>query len=112
MRVFYHVAPRYSAGSPAQVPEGTARVVAKQEELSHAKYLAGAYGYAAMKEAKELGLGGIVYSSREKGRAMLVEDLITKEKFKVPIQQWGTGEGDQRYWYARQDRNNFLVGEP
>lgn len=77
----FHVAPRYSGGSPALVNEKTALRVAAQEKESYEHALDGTYGEAQMWRARVLGLAGIAYAAFEKGAGRKFRwhrwDLIT-----------------------------------
>jgi hypothetical protein len=85
---YISVAPRYTAGSPAQVPESLALRVARQELDGHTRALSGIYGEKEQQDAVNLGLRGIVYLVTEKGRHIIVQDLITQEIFLVPERHW------------------------
>lgn len=80
----FNVRPRYSAGSPAQVPEHIALQVVRDEQTSYRHALEGAYGEEQQARAKELGLSGIVYVMYEQGSGRNfrwhVLDLITEEE--------------------------------
>lgn len=74
---YFHVAPRYSPGSPAMVPERTALRVARDEAEGFEATLWGAYGEARQEEALKLGLEGVVEHRRERAGGWDVEDLLT-----------------------------------
>lgn len=101
----YHVAPRYSAGSPAQVTHEQALHAAVQESGGFWWSTEGRYGADKQQLAAQVGLQGIVYSSYELGRKQYVTDLCTGETFIVPNREWSG-----QYWYSREDRNRFRVG--
>ncbi len=104
MKTYYHVAPRYGSGSPAQVPETTARKVALEETQDYVdqELLAGRPWRSDQVTLHSAALQGIAYSSREVGGKQLVDDLCTGEHFEVPNKDW-VGN----YWHSRTDRNNF-----
>jgi hypothetical protein len=85
-RIHFNVAPRYTPGSPAQVPIRTAVMVALEERQAIKHNLDGIYGEERRKKAEELGLKGIVEARREgpKKRGWDVLDLITGERFDRP----------------------------
>lgn len=104
--VYYHVAPRYSAGSPAQVDEATALRVAAQEKSAYNHHIEGMYGDFKRKMAAEKGLEGIVYRTLEKGNKIYVDDLITNAQFIVPIKEWSGN-----VWHSRPDRTKYIRTE-
>lgn len=79
----FNVRSRYSAGSPAQVPEHIALQVVRDEQESYRHALEGAYGEEQKKRAETLGLSGIVYVMFEKGSGRQfrwhIWDLLTDE---------------------------------
>ena len=77
----YNVAPRWSAGSPAQVGEQTAREVVRDERAAHERALEGAYGPERAARAADLpyALRGIVEQRHEHADGWLVIDLLTHE---------------------------------
>ncbi len=79
---FYQVAPKYTAGSPAQVDEQTARRVAAEEARSYANHLEGVYGPEDQEKAQAEGLGGISERVTQHAGHMVVEDLITGQRFR------------------------------
>jgi hypothetical protein len=85
--VYWNVAPRYTAGSPAMVDEVTARLVAKQEKHAIIGVLEGSCGEELRKQAEQLGLAGIVWSSMELGKATVIIDLLTGETRNEPRQR-------------------------
>lgn len=85
--VHWNVAPRYTAGSPAMVDEATARRVAEQEKRAIVGVLAGAYGEEARKQAEQLDLAGIVWSSMDVGKMTVIVDLLTGETRNEPRQR-------------------------
>lgn len=92
----YHVAPRYTPGSPAQVDHETADRVAREE----------ASAFLAGPAEEERGIEGIVYATTELRGTMFVEDLMTQQWYAVPLKYW---QGHQ--WYARTDRARFEIKE-
>lgn len=70
-----NVEPRYTAGSPAQVPYDVALRVAAQERSAHAEALEAGGEEAA--RARRLGLGGIVELRTELRDGWAVRDLVT-----------------------------------
>ncbi len=81
----YNVAPRYTPGSPALVPERIAMRVAEEEKLAIKDVLDGFHGSERQKRAQNLGLRGIVESRicRGSGKKLgwEVVDLCTGERF-------------------------------
>lgn len=80
------VRPRYSAGSPATVPDHVALQVARDERHDYEVALTGAYGDVEKRRAEVLGLRGIAYALAESGSGRnfrwLVYDLVTGECFR------------------------------
>lgn len=111
MPTYYHVAPRYTAGSPAQVDAATAERVAKDEVHFQQRDMEGYFGEARREHAKTQGLTGIAYRTMEKGAFVYVDDLITEERFKVPLKWWGVAGPNRKRvsWYERKDREQFRV---
>lgn len=66
-KVYYNVAPRYTPGSPAMVPEETARKVAREE--------LGAYEWVTDKSE---GLAWIVWAQWEQGNTVFRRCLLTE----------------------------------
>lgn len=83
--VYYHVAPRYTPGSPAQVPREIAERVAAEEKRAIEYHLSGAYGVEAQGFAIVTGLAGIVEQRQEIRNAWRVRDLCTDEIFVRPF---------------------------
>jgi hypothetical protein len=79
--VYYHVAPRYSGGSPAQVDFVTAQHVADDERRAYDNALQGAYGDEGIKNAQAKGLKGIVEEREERADCWIVSDLLTGDHF-------------------------------
>ena len=79
--IHYNVAPRYTAGSPAQVPKEVAERVCSQEREHHAIALTGAYGERMEWQARTLGLRSIVECRLERPQGWLVLDMLTEERF-------------------------------
>lgn len=75
--VYYHVAPRYTPGSPAQVDKLLALRVAHEEMEFYAFAMSGVLGPDRKKVAEERGLAEIVWSTMETRGQMYYEDLIT-----------------------------------
>lgn len=80
-RVYYNVAPRYTAGSPAMVDQDTALRVVDQERQAYEYTMAGARSPDAARQAAADGLGGIVEEVTERADCWLVTDLITGEQY-------------------------------
>jgi hypothetical protein len=80
-RVSYHVAPRYTPGSPALVDFGIAKRVAWQEAETHQRLLTGVYDDAEADRATKLGLAGISYAMDERAECWIVTDLITGQMY-------------------------------
>lgn len=80
-RRYYNVAPRYTPGSPAQVPFETAIKVVDEERKAYEPTIEGAYGAERRAEAQEAGLAGIVEERDEKADCWLVTDMITGVRF-------------------------------
>lgn len=99
----YHVAPRYTSGSPAMVPVYTAQKVADEELRAFEMTKTGVFGPDQATQAETRGVERIAYSTRESGRFMHVTDLITGTRWKVPLKQWGG------HWYDRTDTDQFKV---
>src|SRR5438105_15866442 len=97
-RTSYHVAARYTAGSPAQVDYETAIRVAKQEAEAYKDALESMDTEFAKAVAR--GVEGIVYATTEVRSTIMVEDLITNTWFAVPVAEWR-----QQHWYERTDRS-------
>jgi hypothetical protein len=74
----FSVRPRYTPGSPAQVGEGVALRVYRQELEGYGNYLEGVYGEAARETAAERGLTGVVVYMVEKAKGWNVYDLMTQ----------------------------------
>lgn len=85
----YNVAPRYTAGSPAQVDQKTALRVARQETQAILGYLEGIYGEEAQQKAQRLGLEWIVYSLTETSRVLIYFDIITGVMLTKPLPKQG-----------------------
>lgn len=81
----FNVAPRYTCGSPAQVHEGIAVRVAKQEaEAYRDHYLSGLYGADAKAEAEKNGLDFIAFTMRETRKGWEAYDLLTGKLWLLP----------------------------
>lgn len=85
--VYWNVAPRYTAGSPAMVSETIAQRVAKQEQDAIIAAKEGAFGEKAQEMAERLGLAGIVWSSLETRNGTVITDLLTGETRNEPRQR-------------------------
>jgi hypothetical protein len=83
--IHYNVAPRYTGGSPAQVPRDTALKVAGEEKVAHNRALEGLYGEEMQKQAEEFGLAGIAEERTEFGTGWIVLDLCTAKEFFRPF---------------------------
>jgi hypothetical protein len=84
--VTFHVRPRYTGGSPAMVREEIARHVAAQEKEAIEAYLEGFYGEENQARAEREGLHFIAYTMFEKRNHWHVEDLITGQVHRWPLQ--------------------------
>jgi hypothetical protein len=109
----YDVHPRYSCGSPAMVPEHTARGVAEDERRAYEAALTGFYGEAEQEKAKQLGLAGIVEYRTEKAKYWLVEDLITgrvvERLFWAPADRCKKcGQDVQQYQVTKKKRKSIM----
>lgn len=82
---FYTVAPRYTPGSPAMVPQPIAEKVAEEEKRAYQAALTGVMGEAEKAMAETFGLRGIVEAKVEQGsgksHGWKVTDLCTHEQF-------------------------------
>jgi hypothetical protein len=76
-KTYYHVAPRYTAGSPAQVSREIAERVILQEQDGYQRALEGVYGAEDQQKAETLGLTGIVYTTTEIRNRWIRHDLLT-----------------------------------
>lgn len=87
--VRFNVRPRYTPGSPAQVSEKTARMVAHQEQTlgGYPAYIEGIYGEENKAKAQREGLAGIVEARIETRKGWDVLDLITGERFLRPFER-------------------------
>jgi hypothetical protein len=74
-KTHYHVAPRYTPGSPAQVSQAIAERVMERE--GYARALEGVYGADDQRTAHEQGLAGIVYTTTEVRSRWIKHDLLT-----------------------------------
>jgi len=85
--IYFHVAPRYTGGSPAQVDEATARRVAAQEQHAYEQLV----GDPDLKDSVEAlaaaveGAAGIVEQRTERADCWIVLDLITGAEFVRPF---------------------------
>ena len=83
-KTWYQVRPRYTPGSPAQVPQHVALLVAEQEPRFYERALSGAWGESSKVLAEDEGLDFIAYTTTEgrhgKERGWLVSDLITEKR--------------------------------
>lgn len=80
MHISYHVAPRYTAGSPASVSEEIALQVAGEEIGAYGRAISGRYGEEMQKQAQALGLRGIVEEVHVYANYNEYLDLLTGEK--------------------------------
>jgi hypothetical protein len=97
------VRPRYSAGSPAVVPDHVALQVASDERRDYERARSGAYGEAQQRRAERLGLRGVAYAFAESGSGKnfrwLVYDLVTGECSRRHHDSEITGKlGFRPYW--------------
>jgi hypothetical protein len=103
---FFHVAPRYTCGSPALVREEIARQVAEEEVRFYNRLIEHPEMCPQDTElAKLAGLSRIAWASHQKGNKMEVIDIITGEEYEIPIKEWGG------YFYARTDLAKFVLPE-
>lgn len=84
--VRFNVAPRYTPGSPAQVPLETALRVAAQERQSYAYARDARYGVGGVEKAQREGLLGIVEAVCETRKGWDTLDLVTGERRLVPFE--------------------------
>jgi len=98
--IYFDVAPRYTGGSPAQVPQAIAERVAGEELDGFRMTLAGVYGEAAVARAQQLGVEGIAEERRERGDGWEIRDLISDRRFFRIVRRI---ESD-RQWLARVER--------
>lgn len=89
-QTYYHVAPRYTAGSPAQVSREIAERVVLQEQDGYQRALEGVYGAEDQRKAETLGLAGIVYTTTEIRSKWIKHDLITDELTSQRIRRDGS----------------------
>lgn len=85
--VTYHVAPRYSGGSPAMVDYDTAARVAMEEMRAYAEALEGSRAERERERAERLGIAGIVESRLESAQGWNVGDLLTGETSFRPFKE-------------------------
>lgn len=78
----YHVHPRYTCGSPAQVPKETALKVAVEEQAAYLHARRGAYGEQDQERAQLLGLDGIVVAMTERRGGFDCWDLIARRAYR------------------------------
>lgn len=96
-RASYHVAPRYTPGSPALVDEKTAMGVADDEKKCYERLIDPSYaGFEPQEEsrAKTLGLDGIVEARSEYHDGWKVLDVLTGKQF------W---RGEQKCYHLLRD---------
>lgn len=77
-RIHYNVAPRFTSGSPAQVPFDTAMHVADQERGAYDNLVALDPGHV---DAQPHRLEGIVEEREERADHWFVTDLLTGKQF-------------------------------
>lgn len=78
---YYSVAPRFTPGSPAQVPLETATRVVGEEQHGYDAAMHGVYGRPFAVDAATRGLKGIVEERVEMSDCWIVRDMITGDKF-------------------------------
>lgn len=78
----YHVAPRYSGGSPAQVDGATARQVL-QQEMALGPQLEG-----NLLVDTDPAYGGIVIAVEEDRGKVYVEDMATGNTYRLSVAEW------------------------
>lgn len=86
----YHVAPRYTAGSPAMVDQATAERVMAQERSCYAHALEGVYGIDEQHAASVRGLADIVWTTIERRATLIRHDLLTDAASQQRIRRDGT----------------------
>lgn len=86
-RTHYHVAPRYTPGSPACVDEGLALRVAREEARAIQYYLMGVYGPEHQTLAETVGLAGVAERRTETRKGWQVHDLCTGATFLRPFRR-------------------------
>jgi hypothetical protein len=92
-KAFCHVQPRYTAGSPALVPDSIALLVALDEVKHYKIHLEGVFGQKLLDKAMSEGLSWIVYARWEKGKKVYRLDLITGEQIiEPPRLEWDDKE--------------------
>lgn len=87
MSFHYHVAPRYTPGSPAQVDREIAELVASDECEAYQHALQGRYGKDQQTRAQKEGLRGVVELRVEQRKSWKVTDLCTGETFERPFKK-------------------------
>lgn len=80
----FHLVPRYTPGSPAQVPWDTFLHVAQEELGSYEDALTGIFGEEKQKIAETKALSGIAFCRWEKGKKVFRLDIITGVQFEEP----------------------------
>lgn len=83
--IHWNVAPRYTGGSPAQVPEHIATRVAHEEKVAYDRALDDLYGDDMKREAEARGLGSIVEKRTEHATGWVVQDMCTGISFFRPL---------------------------
>jgi hypothetical protein len=79
-KTHYQVRPRYTPGSPAQVPQHVALRVAEQEPRFYERALSGVWGDKSKQTAETEGLDFIAYTMQEKRGGWEILDLITEKR--------------------------------
>jgi len=79
--VYYHVAPRYTPGSPAQVNFETAQRVADQERAGYDRYIQEREHDNPQEPETWTGLDGIVEEREERSDCWIVTDMLTGRRF-------------------------------
>lgn len=92
-KAFFHVAPRYTCGSPAMIDLAQACHIADGERNSYETHLTGVFGEHLKTFAEKKGLGGIAYARWEKGGKVWRLDLLTgEEKIEPARLSWAERE--------------------
>lgn len=84
-KVRFHVAPKYTSGSPSMVSRGIGLEVCLQEMQGHQRCLTGVYGDAEKARAANEGLSRIAWVQAETAKCWECFDLGTGEAFQKPL---------------------------